>query len=684
MAHRCTSPDMKTSQDDTKIYPYPHCSKEQSKEHPSADVEGAGSKRPKEVERHARRKQENKYNHRDPETRERLICDLCPPGTHWVEHCTKQQTTKCQICPENHYTAVHNKAKECVYCNEFCTKPNQRAAEGCTKTQNRRCECLPGHYLNRELCSPHKSCPPGKGVARTGTPEKNTRCRKCERGYFSAVRSSTAPCRQHRDCSLQKLRIVDSGNRFRDNICGDMEEPTHPPVVSVLNVTYDAEMPHTVDLLLSATLPKPGSHPSSSTFIQSLKNVSQSPDEQLVRATTAIQLSSDQLTSDSSTLAELVPVAEEEEPCNSTVVPFMAYSVDAGNFTAIVDQSTRNDSIREVDDIEDFQTGSQLVDLPMPMPSHYYTGESQENSAVENPAEESMLPEFADSVMANITEGPTDPPSLETVAEIPSLHGAPDQHYENQIIQEERMELTTVTINSSQHPPKPPTKMDGTDTPALDVAEVVNAKDMGQGDKDLWIVVAMSLLAAMLAFSSVTCVFVVVHPICRSQVYGAILQLWPRTTSGTDEPPRYADNNNENTNVAEDNVSVTTGSDDTQSVVVDIDDVTDPKACAGRPLSVASSIESVRDAFRDAQVYISEHIGINWRSLSNHLPGKRLTEVQLDCIEDENRRVVERAMKMLVQWKELNGSRANVERMAKGLDACGQKKIACKVREMGL
>ncbi|XP_078697509.1 uncharacterized protein LOC144925400 [Branchiostoma floridae x Branchiostoma belcheri] len=647
----------------------------------SADVEGAGSKRPREVERHARRKQEHKYNHRDPETREKLTCDLCPPGTHWVEHCTKQQTTKCQICPEDHYTTVHNKAKECVYCNEFCTKPNQRVAEGCTKTQNRRCECLPGHYLNRELCSPHKYCPPGKGVARTGTSEKNTRCGKCERGYFSAIRSPTAPCRKQRDCSLLNLSIIDSGNRFRDTICGDMEEPTHPPVVSVLNVTYDAEMPDKDDLLLSATLPKPGSHPSSSTLLQSLQNVSQSPDEQLVRATTAIQLSGDQLTSDSSTLADFVNVAEEEEeeePCNSTVSPFMAYS-DTGNLTAVVDQSTRNDSIREVDDIEDFQTGSQMADLPMPMSSHYYTGESQENGAVENPVEESMLPEFADSVMANMTEGPTAPPSLETVAEIPSLHGAPDQHYENQIIQEERMDLTTVTINPSQHPSKPPTKMDGTDTPALDVAEVSN--DMGQGDKDLGILVVMSLFAAMLAFSSVTCVFVVVHPICRSQVYGAILQLWPRTTPEAGEPPRYADNDNSN---VDDNASVMTGSDDTQSVVVDIDDVTDPKACAVRPLSLASSVESVRDAFRDAQVYISEHIGINWRSLSNHLPGKRLTEVQLDCIEDENRRVVERAMKMLVQWKELNGSRANVERMAKGLEACGQKKIACKVREMGL
>ncbi|XP_019627857.1 PREDICTED: uncharacterized protein LOC109472516 [Branchiostoma belcheri] len=127
-----------------------------------------------------------------------------------------------------------------------------------------------------------------------------------------------------------------------------------------------------------------------------------------------------------------------------------------------------------------------------------------------------------------------------------------------------------------------------------------------------------------------------------------------------------------------------TGSDDSQSVVVDIDDDTDPKACAVRPLSLASSTETLRDTFRDAQVYISEHIGINWRSLSNHLPGKRLTEVQLDCIVEENRLVADRAMKMLVQWKQLNGSKANIERMAKGLDACGQKKIARRVREMGL
>ncbi|XP_066297101.1 uncharacterized protein [Branchiostoma lanceolatum] len=640
-------------------------------------VDGAGGRRPKEAERHAvghaerranRRHEEHKYDHRDPETHKKLLCDLCPPGTHWVEHCTKHQTTKCQICPDNHYTSVYNKWTECLYCNEFCLKLNQIMVEGCTKTHNSRCECLPGHYLNLEVCSPHKTCPSGKGVERTGTNERNTKCGKCKRGFFSSIRSSKATCQKHQDCSLQNLSIIDRGNRFRDNICAELAEPTHPPVVTGLNVSYHTETSHTGDLLLPSSPAKLGSHPS--TFLQPQQKMSKSPDEQLARATTAIQLSSDHLTFEGSALAEVVPEATEEGPCVPTVVPFLAYS-DAGNLTANVDQSSRQDGTLEdaPDDV-----------FPQTESSAYYSGESQEEVDADNSSKDSQLPDFADYVITDITEKPTALPSLVDV-EVSSDHKAPNQYYENKTFQSGVTELAMQPTKSGQDPPKPgPTdQLDDTDTPALDLAEIHSDRDFD--DKDIWTNVAISVVVALLTFSSLTCLFVVVHPVCRGRVFIAAERFCARKTPKTYKPPIYTDKKDDST-TAEDNASVITGSDDTQSVVVDIDDDTDPKAV--RPRSLASSTETLQDSFRDAQIYISEHIGTNWRSLSNHLPGKRLTEVQLDCIVEENRLVSDRAMKMLCKWKELNGSKANIERMAKGLEACGQKKIARKVREMGL
>ncbi|XP_035697985.1 uncharacterized protein LOC118431021 [Branchiostoma floridae] len=353
--------------------------------------------------------------------------------------------------------------------------------EGCTKTHNSRCECLPGHYLNMEVCSPHKACPRGKGVAQTGTTEKNTKCRKCMRGYFSSKRSSTAPCQKHRDCSLQNLDIIDRGNRFRDNICGDTAEQTHPPVASVLNVTFDTKMSSAV--LLSSAPSKLEYLPS--TLLQPDQITLKSPDEQLTRAITAIQLSNDHLTTEGSAMGEVVPVATEEGPCDPADEPF--YSDDT-NLTSIADQSLSKDNTKysERAPEDDFiQPEPQLVDLPMS--SRYYTEKSQNEEDAVNSSKDSILPDFADSVFANITEEPTSLPSLGE-SEIPAHHETSDQNDENRNMHLDEDELTMQTTKSGQQPLD--VMMGTTDKPTQDVEETVTDR----GECHMLLTTLLSLL----------------------------------------------------------------------------------------------------------------------------------------------------------------------------------------------
>ncbi|XP_060086572.1 tumor necrosis factor receptor superfamily member 6B [Heteronotia binoei] len=158
------------------------------------------------------------YEWQDPITRERLICQQCPPGTCVEQYCTKNRQTRCQQCPSLYYTQYWNYLDRCLYCNNICSSLEVEALP-CNATHDRVCHCKPGYYFDRysDFCLPHSTCPMGSGVAEPGTPHKDTQCAECPSGTFS--NSSTATCQPHTDCLAHGLKLNVPGNRFHDALC---------------------------------------------------------------------------------------------------------------------------------------------------------------------------------------------------------------------------------------------------------------------------------------------------------------------------------------------------------------------------------------------------------------------------------------------------------------------------------
>ncbi|XP_066479409.1 tumor necrosis factor receptor superfamily member 11B [Tiliqua scincoides] len=159
-----------------------------------------------------------KYLHYDPTTSRQLMCDQCPPGTYVKQHCTLSSETECASCPDQYYADEWNSNDECQYCNVVC-KELQYEKEECGNTQNRVCECIEGWYLDLEFCVKHTECPPGFGVAQQGTPESDTICERCPKGYFSNETSPEEACHKYTNCSSLGLIMVRKGDATRDNMC---------------------------------------------------------------------------------------------------------------------------------------------------------------------------------------------------------------------------------------------------------------------------------------------------------------------------------------------------------------------------------------------------------------------------------------------------------------------------------
>ncbi|XP_019365589.1 PREDICTED: tumor necrosis factor receptor superfamily member 6B isoform X1 [Gavialis gangeticus] len=158
------------------------------------------------------------YPWRDPMTRERIMCQQCPPGTFVAQHCTKDRQTVCKPCPELHYTQYWNYLDECRYCNIICGEQEVEVHQ-CNATHNRVCQCQEGYYSNSEFCIRHSECPLGHGVVKPGTPFMNTKCEECPPGFFSDVSSSTKPCQEHQNCQQQGKLTNVPGNQFHDTRC---------------------------------------------------------------------------------------------------------------------------------------------------------------------------------------------------------------------------------------------------------------------------------------------------------------------------------------------------------------------------------------------------------------------------------------------------------------------------------
>ncbi|KAH0617475.1 hypothetical protein JD844_015759 [Phrynosoma platyrhinos] len=159
-----------------------------------------------------------KYLYYDPTTSHQLMCDQCPPGTYVKQHCTASSKTECAPCPDQYYADDWNSNEECQYCNVVCKELQYEKVE-CSSTKNRVCECIEGRHLELEFCLKHTACPPGFGVVQQGTPERDTVCESCPKGYFSNETSSKAACQQHTNCSALGFKMVQRGDATCDNVC---------------------------------------------------------------------------------------------------------------------------------------------------------------------------------------------------------------------------------------------------------------------------------------------------------------------------------------------------------------------------------------------------------------------------------------------------------------------------------
>ncbi|KAL6486023.1 hypothetical protein MHYP_G00054150 [Metynnis hypsauchen] len=159
------------------------------------------------------------YRHTDPATGSQVVCDKCPAGTYVLSHCTETSVRECSRCPEGTFTRGENGVQQCHRCQRLCQAPFIEKTP-CTATLDRTCACPSGTFAQVGECRPHSQCPPGWGVRKQGSDTEDVRCRKCPRGTFSDVDSTTEKCRPHTDCQAQGLPLVLKGTEKRDSVCG--------------------------------------------------------------------------------------------------------------------------------------------------------------------------------------------------------------------------------------------------------------------------------------------------------------------------------------------------------------------------------------------------------------------------------------------------------------------------------
>ncbi|XP_067273933.1 tumor necrosis factor receptor superfamily member 21 isoform X2 [Pseudorasbora parva] len=122
------------------------------------------------------------YQHIDPITGNKLVCDKCPAGTYVSSHCTDASIRECSPCPDSTFTR--------------------------------------GSFSQGGKCQRHSLCPPGWGVRKRGSETEDVRCRPCQRGTFSDVASDALKCRAHTDCLSLGLTLLIKGTNKTDSVCG--------------------------------------------------------------------------------------------------------------------------------------------------------------------------------------------------------------------------------------------------------------------------------------------------------------------------------------------------------------------------------------------------------------------------------------------------------------------------------
>ncbi|KAG1963593.1 tumor necrosis factor receptor superfamily member 21 [Pimephales promelas] len=159
------------------------------------------------------------YQHIDPATGNKLVCDKCPAGTYVSSHCTEASIRECSPCPDGTFTRGENGVQQCHRCQRSCQAPFVEKTP-CTSTTDQLCVCPPGSFSLGGKCQHHSLCPPGWGVRKRGSETEDVRCRPCQRGTFSNVASDALRCQAHSDCASLGLTLLIKGTEKTDSVCG--------------------------------------------------------------------------------------------------------------------------------------------------------------------------------------------------------------------------------------------------------------------------------------------------------------------------------------------------------------------------------------------------------------------------------------------------------------------------------
>ncbi|XP_068826063.1 tumor necrosis factor receptor superfamily member 3 isoform X7 [Capricornis sumatraensis] len=169
------------------------------------------------------------------ESKLRLCCSRCPPGTHISTKCSRLQNTVCATCPEKSYNEHWNHLSFCQLCRPCDKMLGFVELMPCTSNRKTQCHCQPGMYCifwnsECEHCEPLSDCPPGtEAELKDEVTEATSNCVPCKAGHFQNTSSPTARCQPHTRCEDQGLVEEAPGTPQSDTSCRNPQEPSDMP-----------------------------------------------------------------------------------------------------------------------------------------------------------------------------------------------------------------------------------------------------------------------------------------------------------------------------------------------------------------------------------------------------------------------------------------------------------------------
>lgn len=223
-----------------------------------------------------------------------ICCSKCKPGTRLTMECTIASDTVCEPCPDGLYMDNMNYYSNCLKCPTCREEKGLMYGTNCSADTKAVCVCKPGMYCSRnhqecEECKNHKTCKPGEGAEKKGTPTADVKCAPCPTGTFSD-RSGSEPCRPHTQC--EGSAVLRPGNSTDDTVCKmkplEATSKVHIQTSSKPKSTGTAEMwpMNTISTSTVSVLSSDGKHSRAATTNTQKNQSSPQPDYMIISCIT--------------------------------------------------------------------------------------------------------------------------------------------------------------------------------------------------------------------------------------------------------------------------------------------------------------------------------------------------------------------------------------------------------------